>query len=255
VARDAIPIAAQDGPVAEGMAMEHPTRDLSRWTPPPRPDRSVLEGRHLRLEPLAAGHAAALHAANAADDAIWDYLPYGPFAEEAEYGAWVESVVGRDDPMFFALVDRATGRAGGVASLMRISPEAGSIEVGHICLSPSIQRTRAASEMIYLFARRVFDLGYRRFEWKCNAANAASRRAAQRFGFSYEGVFRQHLGVKGRNRDTAWFAMTDGDWACLEPAWEAWLAPENFDAGGRQKRRLGDLTAPCRVASDLGTGP
>jgi RimJ/RimL family protein N-acetyltransferase len=237
------------------MAMEHPMRDLTGWSPPPRPDRAVLEGRHLRLEPLAAGHVAALHAANAADDAIWDYLPYGPFADVASYGAWVENVAGRDDPMFFALVDRECCEPRGVASLMRISPESGSIEVGHICLSPAIQRTRAASEMIFLFAAQVFDLGYRRFEWKCNAANAASRRAAQRFGFSFEGVYRQHHVVKGRNRDTAWFAMTDGDWTCLKPAWEAWLAPENFGPGGRQKRRLGDLTSPCRVASDFGTGP
>ena len=133
---------------------------------------------------------------------------------------------------------------------MRISPEAGSIEVGHICLSPSLQRTRAASEMVFLLADWVFREGYRRFEWKCDALNRPSRRAAQRFGFSFEGVFRQHLIVKGRNRDTAWFAMTDGDWACLRPAWAAWLDPANFDAAGRQRRALGALTAPCRAGSD-----
>jgi RimJ/RimL family protein N-acetyltransferase len=209
-----------------------------------------LEGRYLRLEPLVPGHAAALHAANRVDDAIWDYLPYGPFATEAAYRAWVTGVAARPDPLFFALVDRAAGTPGGVASLMRIAPEAGSIEVGHICLAPALQRTRAASEMIYLFAEWVFREGYRRFEWKCDALNRPSRRAAERCGFSYEGVFRQATVIKGRNRDTAWFAMTDGDWRCLKPAWEAWLDPGNFDAAGRQHRALGGLTGPCRVASD-----
>jgi RimJ/RimL family protein N-acetyltransferase len=128
----------------------------------------------------------------------------------------------------------------------------GSIEVGHICYAPALQRTRAASEAIYLFADWVFREGYRRFEWTCAALNRRSRRAAERFGFSFEGVFRNHMGVKGRNRDTAWFAMTDGDWMRLKSAWEAWLAPANFDAAGRQRRRLGALTAPCRVASDPG---
>ena len=161
-------------------------------------------------------------------------------------------MAGKADPLFFALVDRDTGRPGGVASLMRITPEAGSIEVGHICLAPAMQRTRAASEMIFLFADWLFREGYRRFEWKCDALNLPSRRAAQRFGFSFEGVFRQHLIVKGRNRDTAWFAMTDGDWRCLRPAWAAWLDPANFDAAGGQRRALGALTAPCRAGSDPG---
>lgn len=222
------------------------------WAPSPVPGALVLEGRFVRLEPLAAAHAAALHAANRVDDAIWDYMPYGPFATEADYAAWVERVAGRPDPRFFALVDRARETPGGVASLMRIVPEHGVIEVGHICLAPALQRTPAASEMIFLFARWAFAAGYRRFEWKCDAKNARSRRAAQRFGFSFEGLFRQHMIIKGRNRDTAWFAMTDGDWACLRPAWEAWLDPGNFDAGGRQRRALGALTAPCRVASDPG---
>ena len=220
------------------------------WIPPPWPGPMRLEGRWLRLDPLTVAHAAALDAANRADDAIWDYLPYGPFPEADGYRAWVEKVSGEPDPLFFALTDRAFGTPAGVASLMRINPDAGSIEVGHICLSPQIQRTRAASEMVFLFADWVFREGYRRFEWKCDALNRPSRRAAQRFGFSFEGVFRQHLIVKGRNRDTAWFAMTDGDWRRLKPAWEAWLDPANFDAGGRQRRSLAALTAPCRVASD-----
>ena len=229
--------------------------DLTGWTPPPRPERAPLVGRWLRLEPLAAAHVPALHAANSADDRIWDWLSYGPFGSEAVYGEWVAAALQADDPMFFALVDRATGEPGGVAALMRITPEAGTIEVGHICLAPALQRSRVASEMVSLFATHVFGLGYRRFEWKCNAGNIASRRAAQRFGFSFEGVFRQAAVVRGRNRDTAWFAMTDGDWRCLGPAHEAWLAEENFDRAGVQKSRLGDRTAPCRVADDPLLGP
>ncbi len=225
---------------------------LEGWTPPPWPGPMRLEGRFLRLEPLGPGHAGALYAANRVDDAIWDYLPYGPFRTEADYAGWVATMAGKADPLFFALIDRATGAPGGVASLMRITPEAGSIEVGHICLSPRMQRTPAASEMIFLFADWVFREGYRRFEWKCDALNRPSRRAAQRFGFSFEGIFRQATVVKGRNRDTAWFAMTDGDWACLRSAWEAWLDPSNFDGDGRQRQALGALTAPCRVASDPG---
>jgi RimJ/RimL family protein N-acetyltransferase len=220
------------------------------WRPPNRPEAVAIVGRYLRMEPLGTAHAAALHAANRSDDRIWDHMPYGPFAAAADYAAWVASVAGRPDPMFFALIDRGTGLPGGVASLMRIEPAHGAAEVGHICLAPRMQRTRAASEMVYLFAERLFAMGYRRFEWKCDGRNLRSRRAAERFGFSFEGVFRSHMVVKGRNRDTAWFAMTDGDWACLKPAWVAWLDPGNFDDAGRQRRRLGDLTGPCRVASD-----
>ena len=149
------------------------------WTPPPWPGPMRLDGRWLRLDPLTPAHAPALFAANRADDRVWDYLPYGPFADEAAYRAWVGSVAGKADPLFFALTDRAVGSPGGVASLMRISPEAGSIEVGHICLSPSLQRTRAASEMVFLLADWVFREGYRRFEWKCDALNRPSRRAAR----------------------------------------------------------------------------
>ena len=223
---------------------------VSDWTPPPWPGPMKLEGRYARLEPLTPALAPALHAANRADDAIWDYLPYGPFADEAAYAAWVTQAAGKADPLFFAVTDRAGGTPGGVMSLMRITPEAGSIEVGHVCFAPSLQRTRAAGETIFLLASWVFREGYRRFEWKCDALNRPSRRAAERFGFSWEGVFRQATIVKGRNRDTAWFAMVDADWPCLRPAWEAWLDPANFDADGRQRRPLGALTAPCRVASD-----
>lgn len=228
---------------------------LPDWTPPPWPGPVRLEGRYARLEPLTPALAPALYAVNRADDAIWDYLPYGPFGDEAAYAAWVTQAAGKPDPLFFAVTDLSRGSPGGILSLMRITPEVGSIEVGHICFAPSLQRTRAASETIFLLADWVFREGYRRFEWKCDALNRPSRRAAERFGFSYEGVFRQAAIVKGRNRDTAWFAMTDGDWRCLRPAWEAWLDPANFDADGRQRRALGALTGPCRVASDVAAGP
>jgi RimJ/RimL family protein N-acetyltransferase len=194
-----------------------------------------------------------LHAANSDDDRIWDYLAYGPFDAES-YADWVSRVAGGADPRFFALFDRARPGPLGVASLMRIDPANGAIEVGHICLSPALQRSRAASEAIFLLGDWAFGAGYRRFEWKCDARNLPSRRAAQRFGFSYEGVFRNHMIVKGRNRDTAWFAMTDADWPELRAGWSAWLDPANFDAEGRQIRRLGALTAPGRVASDPALG-
>jgi len=227
------------------------TAPLADWTPPPVPDgRTKLAGRFVTLEPLASAHAPALHAAYVADHAIWDWLPYGPFPSKAAYQAWVDRMVAGEDPRFYALHDSATGEPGGVMSYLRITPAAGSVEIGHICLSPALQRTPAATEAVFLMADWAFRAGYRRFEWKCNALNTPSRRAAQRFGFSYEGVFRQHMVVKGQNRDSAWFAMTDGDWACLRPAFQTWLAPANFDADGRQKSRLGDLTVPCRAASD-----
>ncbi len=222
------------------------------WTPPPRPESGLrLEGAYARLEPLRSDHATALHAAFAGADQIWDYLPYGPFAAEAEHARWIAEAAASSDPHFFA-VHAGDAAPTGVMSLLRIAPEAGSIEVGHIRLAPSLQRTPAATEAIRLLAGWAFDVGYRRFEWKCDAANRASRRAAQRLGFSYEGVFRQHMIVKGRNRDSAWFAMTDGDWQRLAPAYAAWLAPENFDAAGRQKTRLSDLTRPFLFAADPG---
>lgn len=224
---------------------------LAGWTPPPPPDGGTpLAGRFVTLEPLAPDHASALHAAYSVDDAIWHWLPYGPFASPAAYRAWIEEKAGGDDPRFFALRDAASGAPSGVMSYLRVTPAAGSVEIGHICLSPPLQRTAAATEAVFLLADRAFGAGYRRFEWKCDALNVPSRRAAQRFGFSFEGVFRNHMVVKGRSRDSAWFAMTDGDWLRLRPAFEAWLDPANFDTDGRQRSRLGDLTAPCRVASD-----
>ncbi|WP_343081117.1 GNAT family protein [Ostreiculturibacter nitratireducens] len=221
------------------------------WVPPERPGPELMEGRWARLERLDPGaHTPGLWRAFRDADAVWNYLPYGPFATEAEYGAWAEGMAGRGDPFFYAIRDLETGTLGGVASYLRITPEAGSIEVGHINLSPGLQRTRAATEAMFLMMGWAFGAGYRRYEWKCDALNLPSRRAAERLGFSYEGVFRQAAVVKGRNRDTAWFAVADGDWAALEGAFGEWLAPANFDEAGRQRRGLSSLTAPIRVASD-----
>lgn len=220
---------------------------LPGWTPPPAPPRTPMEGRYCRLEPLdAAQHAAELYAANAeaADERTWTYLSFNPFATYAEYAAWVAEASEMEDPLFFAIRDRETGSAAGVASYLRIFPASGSIEVGQIHYSPRLQRTRAATEAMYLMMERAFALGYRRYEWKCDALNAPSRRAAQRLGLSYEGIFRQALVYKGRNRDTAWYAAIDQEWPELQAAFRQWLAPENFDAEGRQRVRLGDLTGP-----------
>jgi RimJ/RimL family protein N-acetyltransferase len=207
---------------------------------PPR--REPLQGRFVRLEPLdPARHAADLAAAGSDPD-IWTYLPYGPFAGEDEMRAHLVAQSESADPLFFAVVDAASGAACGVVSYLRIEPAHGCIEIGHIWFGPSLQRTPHATEAIYLLARHAFeDLGNRRFEWKCDASNARSRRAAERFGFTFEGVFRQHMIVKGRNRDTAWFALLDGEWPPARAAFEAWLDPANFDADGRQRRSLAEL--------------
>jgi len=225
--------------------------ELPGWVPPPWPPRQDLHGRWVALEPLeAARHAAELHRANAADPAIWTYLPYGPFVDEAAFAAWMRGVAAGDDPVFFAVRPHGTGRAEGVLSYLRIQPQAGSIEIGHVNFSAGLQRTRAATEAVTLLVGWAFDAGYRRVEWKCNALNLASRRAAERLGLSYEGVFRQATVVKGRNRDTAWFAAIDAEWPALRAAYDRWLDPSNFDAAGRQIVPLGELTAPVLVSAD-----
>jgi RimJ/RimL family protein N-acetyltransferase len=221
------------------------------WTPPPRPPLDPMTGRTCRVEPLdVRRHAADLHAANLldADGRNWTYLPYGPFATLDDYRTWVTSIAGKNDPQFHTIVDLSTQQAVGVASYLRIDPAAGSIEVGHINYSPRLQRTVASTEAMYLMMRRAFELGYRRYEWKCNALNAPSRAAAERLGFSYEGVFRQATVVKGRNRDTAWYAMIDREWPAIDRAFQRWLDPSNFDAEGRQRTSLGDLTGPILVS-------
>jgi len=226
------------------------------WKQPARPTRAdaAMIGTSCRLEPLAAHHAAALYAANATDTAgrMWTYLPYGPFANEGDYRKWVDSVAAQDDPLFYAIVDASTNAATGVASFLRIDPEGGCIEVGHIAYSPRLSRTRAATETMYLMMKRAFDLGYRRYEWKCDALNAPSRAAAQRLGFSYEGIFRHARVYKNRNRDTAWFAVVDADWPALDRAFRTWLAPANFDENDRQRLSLSALTRPVLVRLDEG---
>jgi len=217
------------------------------WTPPPRPPREPMEGRFCRVEPLDPGrHTAELHAANSADTEgrMWTYMSYGPFPTLDDYQAWMERACVGDDPLFHAIVDLSSGHAVGVASYLRIDPSAGSIEVGHLAFAPALQRTPAATEAMFLLMRRAFALGYRRYEWKCNALNAPSRAAAQRLGLSFEGVFRQATVVKGRSRDTAWYAAIDREWPALEAAFTRWLDPANFDPGGRQCVSLSALTAP-----------
>ena len=210
-----------------------------------RPERTTLRGRAVTLVPLdARAHAASLfRAANGGDkDRVWAYLFDGPYADEAVFTANIEAKSQSTDPMFFAIIDSTSGEAVGYQTLMRIDAVHRVIEVGNILYTPAMQRTIGATEAQYLFAAYVFDaLGYRRYEWKCNDLNAPSKRAALRYGFSFEGVFRQHMIVKGRNRDTAWFSMLDSEWPARRAAFERWLAPENFDAEGRQKISLGTL--------------
>ena len=210
------------------------------------PDGRALFGRSVTLVPVSAAH----HGRDMFDcftgtdpkGEIWTYMPYGPFAD---YGAF-EELLGlceaSKDPLFFALVPREGGKAQGMASFMRMTPDHGVLEIGHIWMAPPLQRTRAATEAIYLMMRHALgELGARRLEWKCDALNAASRKAADRFGFKFEGIFEQHLVVKGRNRDTAWFAMLDRDWPVLHKAYAAWLDDENFDADGKQKQQLSEF--------------
>ena len=216
---------------------------VAGWTPRPAPTGAALAGRFVRLEKLdPARHTAGLWAAVQGADHIWAYLPYGPFASQSEFATWIGSRAALADPLYYAVVDLGTGQPLGCITLMEIRPAMGVIEVGHIFFSPAMQKTPKATEAIYLASHIVFDqLGYRRFEWKCNDLNDPSKYAALRFGFAFEGVFRQHLVVKGRNRDTAWYAMLDGEWPARKAAFERWLAPGNFDAAGRQRTSLAQI--------------
>jgi RimJ/RimL family protein N-acetyltransferase len=216
------------------------------WQPPPFPDPVPIEGRYARVEPLdATRHAASLFAAYAEDrlGTMWTYLAYGPFESEAQYTTWAADRAKSRDPSFYAIADRATNRALGVLSYLRIDPPNGTIELGHLAYSPALQRTRLSTEGFFLLMARAFSLGYRRVEWKCDALNAPSRRAAERFGFVYEGTFRQSVIAKGRNRDTAWYAIIDRDWLRLCSAFETWLDPANFGPDNRQHVSLTSLTA------------
>lgn len=212
------------------------------------PARSPLIGRGVIVEPIdPARHGPDLYLAACGPDGdlsgdMWTYLISGPFTDEASFNAWLAPQGETDDPLVFALIEQASGQARGMASFMRVVPHWATCEVGAIWFAPSLKRSRAASEAMYLMARHVFDdLNYRRYEWKCDSLNEASRRAAMRFGFHYEGLFRQHVIYKGRNRDTAWFAMTDQDWPHVKAAFEAWLADDNFDTDGRQSRGLAEI--------------
>ena len=223
-------------------AREQPVGQRVETNPAKRPERITLSGRSISLVPLnAEAHADALFdGANGGDkDRVWTYLFDGPYTDRAVFRANIEAKAKSEDPLFFAIVDNASGKPLGYQTFLRVEPLHRVIEVGNILYTPAMQRTIGATEAQYLFARYVFDeLGYRRYEWKCNDLNAPSKRAAQRFGFSFEGVFRQHMIVKGRNRDTAWFSMLDSEWPAQRAAYEQWLAPDNFDAAGQQKISL-----------------
>ena len=218
---------------------------LPGWTARPRPPHTPMQGRLVRLEPLDLDrHAKALHEAWAEDveGRNWTYLPYGPFPSAEAWAGAMRAVQAATDVLFHAIVLREPARPVGVASYLRIEPAMGVVEVGHLSYSPALQRSAAATEAMYLMMRRAFDeLGYRRYEWKCDSLNAASRRAALRLGFRFEGIFRQMMVIKGRSRDSAWFSILDSEWPALRAAFERWLDPANFDAAGRQRARLEDL--------------
>jgi RimJ/RimL family protein N-acetyltransferase len=215
---------------------------LDTWQACDRPPKSIMHGQYCRLEPFdVEKHSDGLFNAFLldTDDHNWTYLPYGPFKHSEDFQNWCREQCLSDDPLFHTVLDQASGQLSGLASYLRITPEVGVIEVGHIHFSPLIQGRRQATEAMFLMMRRVFDeLGYRRYEWKCDALNAPSCRAARRFGFQFEGIFRQATMYKGRNRDTAWFAITDCDWPVLRAGFKAWLATDNFDAAEQQIRSL-----------------
>jgi RimJ/RimL family protein N-acetyltransferase len=217
-----------------------PVGPLVDTAPAQAPGPVKLDGRFCRVEKLdVVRHSEALWRALKDDNRVWDYLGVGPFLDGPSFQRWVEERGVILDPYSYAVVDKASGRAVGIVTLMEIRPTARVIEMGGIVYSPALQRTPAATEAQYLAARYVFDdLGYRRYEWKCNALNAPSRAAALRLGFTYEGIFRQHMIMKGRNRDTAWFSMLDSEWPGIKAAFEGWLAPDNFDPDGKQKTSL-----------------
>jgi RimJ/RimL family protein N-acetyltransferase len=229
------------------------------WTPARAPKRVALRGSHVLVRPVEAARDAdplfAVSHPPAGDSAIWTYLPDGPYESPEHLRqmlAWAQTA---EEHIYFTLVRLADERPLGMASYLRIAPEHGTIEIGHIWFAVELQRTTAATEAIYLLARHAFeDLGYRRLEWKCNALNAPSRRAAERYGFTFEGVWRKHQVIKGRNRDTAWYAITDDQWPAIRRGFEAWLDPENMDVEGRQRRALGELIGQARATEQTFDG-
>jgi RimJ/RimL family protein N-acetyltransferase len=225
---------------------------VPNWSPRERPPRTPMSGRTVVLEPLsAAAHARSLYEAQAEDPTgrMWTYMPSGPYPDLAAYQAWAEAAEQSADPLHFTVIDRLGGRALGTASFLRMDPGAGVVEVGWIAFPPALQRTVQSTEAMALMMTRVFDeLGYRRYEWKCNALNVPSKRAAERLGFTHEGTFRQATIVKGRNRDTASYSILDTEWPRARAAFAAWMDPSNFDAAGRQLRRLEDIRAELHIA-------
>ncbi len=216
------------------------------WVEPDEPQRSNLAGRYCSLEPLSPdAHSRQLFEAFSQDitGANWTYLPYGPFKDSGQFHLWLVEQAEKPDPLFFAVIDATSGIAVGVATFMRIAASMGSMEIGHIHFSPLLQGTPASTEALYLMIKYIFNLGYRRCEWKCNALNQASRNSALRLGFTFEGIFRQAGVVKGRNRDTAWYSILDREWTTLDDAFQSWLAPGNFLPDGSQILRLSELTA------------
>ncbi|HAM73564.1 MAG TPA: GNAT family N-acetyltransferase [Verrucomicrobiales bacterium] len=213
---------------------------LPGWVSPPVPPHTPMEGRLCRLVPLdAALHGPALYAANQPDDgSMWTYLPYGPFPDLGSYLGWLTPWGRQTDPLSWAILDAASGEPVGLAGYLRIDPANGVIEVGHLHFSPRLRRRAAATEAMFLMMGRAFELGYRRYEWKCDSLNAPSRRAAERLGFQFEGLFRQAIVYKGRTRDTAWYSVIDSEWAALRSRFTQWLDPGNFDLSGGQRRRL-----------------
>ena len=225
---------------------------VGNWSGALPPQKTVLTGQHCRLEPFDLdAHGKDLYNAWQLDAAgsLWTYLPYGPFDSRDAYLEWAAENCCGDNPLFYAIVDQVTHKAIGVASYLRINPAHGSVEVGHLCFSPLLQQTLAATEAMFLMMQQAFALGYRRYEWKCNSLNRASRRAAQRLGFSYEGLFRQSHVFKERNRDTAWYSIIDREWPALQQVFHTWLAEDNF-ADGKQKQSLSQLTAPLLAQKD-----
>jgi RimJ/RimL family protein N-acetyltransferase len=221
--------------------------DLKNWMPRPRPAREVLEGRYVRLEPLdAQKHGDGLFEASSVADADgrFRWLFDVPPENRQAFQPWLENAAASEDPLFFTVIDKETGRIGGRQTLMRIDPKHGVAEIGNVYWGPLISRMPAATEAQFLFTQYVFErLGYRRYEWKCHNENLPSKRAAERFGFKFEGIFRNHMVAKGANRDTAWYSIIDSEWPALKRAYENWLDPANFDADGKQKRRLEDFRA------------
>lgn len=215
------------------------------WRPPPHPPRQRIEGRYCLLEPVGTAHAAALFAAyrQTPDDRDWTYLFHERPADETQFRAYLAALEHSADALHFSIIERRAAAPLGTAALMRIEPAHGSIEVGAITVAPPLKHTPAATEAMYLLMRLAFDLGYRRYEWKCDSLNAPSRAAAERCGFTFEGIFRNAVIYKGRNRDSAWYAITAQDWPRVRAAFQAWLEPGNFDASGRQRRRLAELRA------------